>query len=72
METSWRIMPVERARLRPMKSMRKKAHMREEMSLTRPKMAVAKSFSFWPVVPLKAISGVYKGFGGAAYIMAKY
>lgn len=39
------MIPVESARLRPMKSMRKKAQMMLEMNLTRPKMAVAKSFS---------------------------
>lgn len=47
-----RVMPLIRARLRPIQSIRKIAQMREETNLTTPKMAVAKSFSFWPVVPI--------------------
>ena len=47
-------MPEERARLRPMRSIRTKAQRIDEMNFTRPKMAVAKSFSFCPVVPLFA------------------
>jgi len=45
------MMPVERARFRPMKSTRKKAQMIAETNFTTPKIAVAKSFSDWPVVP---------------------
>jgi hypothetical protein len=50
-EMNWIVMPRLRARLRPMKSTRKKAHRRAETNFTTPKMAVAKSFSDWPVVP---------------------
>lgn len=46
METSCRVIPEERARFRPIKSMRMKAQRMDEMNLTRPKIAVAKSFSF--------------------------
>lgn len=52
MEKNWRPIPEDRARLRPIKSMRTKAHSIDEINFTRPKIAVAKSFSFWPVVPI--------------------
>ena len=54
-----RRIPVDRARLRPMKSMRKKAQSKLEMNFTRPKIAVAKSFSLSPVVPLYGLSEIY-------------
>ena len=44
-EKNWRVIPAERARLRPIQSIRKKAQIRAEINFTRPKMAVAKSFS---------------------------
>lgn len=39
------MMPIERDRLRPRKSTKKKAQMMAEANFTTPKIAVAKSFS---------------------------
>lgn len=59
------IIPVDRERLRPKKSTRKKAQMRAETNFTTPKMAVAKSFSEEPVVPR-----IWKNWG--AYIVIEF
>lgn len=48
------VMPIERERLRPRKSTRKKAQIIAETNFTTPKIAVAKSFSEEPVVPRRA------------------
>ena len=45
------VMPMDKERFRPMKSTRKKALMSAKTNFTTPKIAVAKSFSDWPVVP---------------------
>lgn len=53
-EKACRLMPMIRARFRPITSTKNRAHMMAATNLTTPKMAVAKSFSFWPLVPRRA------------------